>query len=249
MDGLMIHAGAHRVERATVCAVPTPLPTRTHYPIPHEYMIEKVLAWIASDQMTIVAERHALGHDGANYFGVFSVQRDGVQSDHALAVGVRNSHDKTYPAGLAVGSNVFVCDNLAFSAEIVVSRRHTARILDSMDRLLAEAFGRFGELYQRQSYRLDTYKSIALVDRDAHDLVVRAVDAEVMPPSQMMPVLRGWRHPQHEDFRPRTVWSLFNSFTEAAKGWPVMDLPGRTRRLHALMDNFVGIPPTQGELS
>jgi hypothetical protein len=32
-------------------------------------------------------------------------------------LGLRNSHDKRFPAGLVGGSAVFVCDNLAFSGE------------------------------------------------------------------------------------------------------------------------------------
>jgi hypothetical protein len=28
------------------------------------------------------------------------------------AVGIRNSHDKTFPAGLVAGTKVFCCDNL-----------------------------------------------------------------------------------------------------------------------------------------
>ena len=30
-------------------------------------------------------------------------------------------------------------------------------------------------------------------------------------------VLREWHTPRHEEFQPRTAWSLFNAFTEARK--------------------------------
>lgn len=239
---LCLHSGAVAVERDDVLRVLTPAPTRSHVCVSHAYLIEKAVAWITSDDLVLLKESHALGHDGANYFGVFRVQRHGVESDHALAVGIRNSHDKTYPVGLAVGSHVFVCDNLAFSAEIVVSRRHTARVLTDIERLLAEAFGRFGELFQRQFDRFAAYKATALQPRDAHDLVIRAVDADVMPASRIPKVLTYWREPLYDDFQPRTAWSLFNAFTQDAKTWPPMELAGRTRRLHALMDHAVGMP-------
>jgi hypothetical protein len=41
-------------------------------------------------------------------------------------VGLRNSHDKSFPVGIAFGSRVFVCDNAAFIADHVIKRRHTA---------------------------------------------------------------------------------------------------------------------------
>ena len=46
---------------------------------------------------------------------------DGV----TLAVGVRNSIDKSLPLGFCAGSRVFVCDNLSFRSELMVHRKHT----------------------------------------------------------------------------------------------------------------------------
>ena len=43
----------------------------------------------------------------------------------ALSVGIRNSIDKTLPLGFCAGNRVFVCDNLSFSAELLVNRKHT----------------------------------------------------------------------------------------------------------------------------
>ena len=37
--------------------------------------------------------------------------------DYSLVLGLRNSHDKTFPASLALGSQVLVCDNLSFFGE------------------------------------------------------------------------------------------------------------------------------------
>ena len=30
---------------------------------------------------------------------------------------------------------------------------------------------------------------------------------------QLPQLIRGWREPSHEEFRPRTLWSLWNAFT------------------------------------
>ena len=46
-----------------------------------------------------------------------------------LALGVRNSHDKTFALGLTVGYRVFVCDNLAFHGDFMaVSRKHSKKM-------------------------------------------------------------------------------------------------------------------------
>jgi len=33
-------------------------------------------------------------------------------------------------------------------------------------------------------------------------------------------VIEAWEEPKHEEFTPRTAWSLFNAFTETQKGAP-----------------------------
>jgi hypothetical protein len=47
--------------------------------------------------------------------------------DYTDTVGLRNSHDKSFPIGIAFGSRVFVCDNLAFHGEHVIRRKHTVK--------------------------------------------------------------------------------------------------------------------------
>ena len=49
--------------------------------------------------------------------------------DYCWVLGLRNSHDKTFPAGIVAGASVFVCDNLSFSGEIKFARKHTRFIV------------------------------------------------------------------------------------------------------------------------
>jgi hypothetical protein len=92
-----------------------------------------------------------------------------------------------------------------------------------------------------QSRRIDAYKATPLADeRTVHDLVVRSVYARALPGSQIMDVVNEWRTPRHEEFQPRTVWSLFNAFTETLKGSLTL-LPSRTQALHGLLDSHVGL--------
>jgi hypothetical protein len=49
------------------------------------------------------------------------------------------------------------------------------------------------------------------------------------------------RGPRHDEFQARTLWTLFNSFTEVLKG-NLNELPRRTEALHGLLDSYVGLP-------
>ena len=51
-----------------------------------------------------------------------------TRTTSAFVVGVRNSHDKSFPAGLVIGASIFVCDNLSFSGEVKLARKHTVHV-------------------------------------------------------------------------------------------------------------------------
>jgi hypothetical protein len=156
-------------------------------------------------------------------------------------VGLRNSHDKSYPAGLVVGSRVFVCDNLAFSGEISVARKHTTNILRDLQGLTCRAVGFLAERWMDQEKRIDGYKGYEVDDARAHDLIVRAIDARVISTTQLPKVIHEWREPRHPEFGEGNAWLLFNSFTEVLKEVNPFDLPRRTQALHGLFDHQVGL--------
>ena len=79
----------------------------------------------------------------------------GGGGDYAFVVGLRNSHDQSFPASLVIGSAVFVCDNLAFSGEVVLARRHTRFIVRDLPEMVDRAGGRLGELRVNQDRRIE----------------------------------------------------------------------------------------------
>jgi hypothetical protein len=97
------------------------------------------------------------------------------------------------------------------------------------------------ERWHHQDQRIGAYKAKDLPDPSVHDLVIRATDIRTCTPRQIPSILREWRNPRHEEFRSRTLWTLFNSFTEVLKG-NLNELPKRTEALHGLLDSYVGLP-------
>ena len=127
------------------------------------------------------------------------------------AVGIRNSHDKTFPAGLVAGTKVFCCDNLAFSGEVQISRKHTRFAERDLSHLTARAVGQLGSRLRNLDERILTYNETRIDDQRAHDIVIRALDAGAITTIQVPEVLGEWRRPSHPEFLPRTAWSLFNA--------------------------------------
>lgn len=128
MLNLCLHCGSRRVERAVVEQCRTPLRTDTWVPIAHHLLLRQIEFTLTGAGLRVINQAHALSQDCMRYFGLLEVIIGKASPDYNLIVGVRNSHDKRFPASLAIGSGVFVCDNLSFSGEITLARRHTLNI-------------------------------------------------------------------------------------------------------------------------
>ena len=239
-SSLILHAGGSACERAEVDAVRTPQATETWYPIPHSVFIDEILQHLTGVGYEIIGEQHALSRRGQRYFGLFEIGHPSATADdYGWVVGCRNSHDKSYPAGLASGTRVFVCDNLAFNGEIRLSRRHTKHALTDLRRLTNNAVGQLESSLRSVDERIRRYKALDLEDRAAHDLLIQAVDCGAIPSNGIRSVLQQWRRPAYEDFAPRTLWSLFNAFTHTLKHGEANSMLRRTVNLHNLMDSYV----------
>ena len=241
VQNMILHRGAEIATRDQLELVKTPEATNTWTPIPHTVLIDQVKAALTTETIDVVAEQHALQGDGNNYFGILQVSNRSRQEDFAYVVGLRNSHVQRYPAGLVVGSRVFVCDNLAFSGEITVTRKHTRYIMRDLQGLVVRAVGFLAERWMDQETRIEAYKGFALTTLRAHDLIIGALDARVITTTQVPRVLSEWREPRHPEFQDRNAWSFFNAVTEVLKEVSPFALPQRTQALHGLLDNKTGL--------
>jgi hypothetical protein len=236
---LLLHCGAHHVERDDVRTAKTPDRTDTWVPIGHGRLLSLVKETLIGNAMTIVEEAHALTRDGNRYFGLLHVQNGNPSDKYGLVVGVRNSHDKSFSAGLALGASVFCCDNLSFSSEVVLARKHTVFIERDLPGIVQRGVGQLNDQRQLQDKRINCYQATDITDEQAHDVMVRAVDSQAIPVTRLPVMLREWRRPSHEEFagQGKTGWRLFNAATEALKGRNLDALPKRTQALHGLLDS------------
>jgi hypothetical protein len=153
---------------------------------------------------------------------------------------VTESHGLTHDGNRYFGL-LQVCDNLSFSGEVKLARKHTTHIERDLPQLVDRAVGMLGNLRQTQEQRFLTYRQHELTDSEAHDFVIKALDARVVPVTRIPEILTEWREPKYPEFRAgRTAWRLFNAFTEVLKG-QLDRLPQRTQALHGLMDSACGL--------
>lgn len=245
---MMVHCGGIEVDRQAVYAEPDAL-TATHRPISHGALLDLVESEVGELGYEVVNEAHALAREGAQYFGMLQLQAR-ADADYGTIVGLRNSHDMSLTAGLAVGSGVFVCDNLVFSGEITISRKHTLAIGADLPRQVLEAVGKIAAVQEYQRTRIEGYKGWQLPERYGDALIVEMYRRGIINVQRIAKVVDEWDKPSHDEFLEggRTAWTLFNCATEALKpsgATNLLALPDKGVRLHTLMDELCEIPAQQ----
>jgi hypothetical protein len=240
---LCLHAGGNIVTREALAEVLTPEPTETWFPVAHTAVLEAVTATLGTAGFAVRKESLAIARGGNRFFGVLDLATD-LAPGVNLSVGVRNSIDKSFPMGMVAGNRVFVCDNLAFSAEILVRRKHTKLGEERYREGIAVAIGKLGAFQQTEAVRILAYREEEIDSIAAESLILRAFKAEIVSTKTLPAVIKHWDTPEHDDFQPRTLWSLFNAFTSALGGMAVsnpQDHAKRTMSLRGLLDPVAGL--------
>lgn len=238
---LVLHCGGIHLDRRQLAEIPTPAGAGMHCPIPHFELVRQTVEKLEGLGVRVDSESHGVSHGGNRYFGVFGLGTANNDDGYGLVVGLRNSHDKSYRASLALGTRVFVCDNLAFTGDVTISRKHTRWILRDLPRLMTDAVNQIVAERRTMEDRVAAYRASELNDAQAHDLIIRSLDLRIISPPRIATVLKEWRDPSHEEFEPRTAWSLFNAFTEALKEYNVNGVYQRSQPLHGMFDAACGL--------
>jgi hypothetical protein len=229
---LMLHVGANALSYDDLRGVSTPEGTETHIPVPHHEIVELMRYSLGFFGHEIVEENHAVTPDGARYFGLFSLRSP--YGEYTDTLGLRNSHDKSFPIGVAFGSRVFVCDNLAFIGEHVIKRKHTVKAKRELPGLVTEIVAPLRDQRIAQNQKLLAYQGTKLDDAAADHAIMQLYRDEVIGVQAIAHVLDAYDNPPH-DWGDRTAWRLFNAATFALEG-KVAERPDLTRRLHAVID-------------
>jgi len=227
---LNLHSGGELITLDDLRTVPVPERTRTHVPLPHIELVDMVKYALGFYGHEVIEEHHAI--HGERYFGLMTLKSE--YGDYTDTVGLRNSHDRTFPIGIALGSCVFVCSNLSFMGDHVIRRKHTANSKRDLPGLVSEIVEPLKAERLQQHQKLLTYKETELTDAVADQTVIQMYRRGVINLQRIPDVLHEWDEPSH-DWGEKSAWRLFNAATFALTG-KVAENPASTRQLHDIID-------------
>lgn len=240
----MLIIAKNKVESAQLKTLATPSGTRTHTPIPHSTLVSYTRKAIGDAGLTILEEEHATARDGLRYFGGFALTGKGIEGeDRNIVLGLRNAHDKSFAASIAVGNQMMVCENLCFSSDIKLARRHTPQILADLPRVLSSAVSRVTTHWNDMGNRIESYKESEINKEQAADLLVSLVDNKAFPARDIYKTVKEFQAPRHDEFKGDSLWNLYNAVTENLKGGDLSKLPQRTMTMQSIFDKLAGHRP------
>ena len=217
MEGLLIaHCGSDTLTRDQLKLVPTPEGTQTYQPLAHYSIVDALLETLAFRHISVVRDEYAVSEDGMKMFGVLDLET--TFESCRFSIGIRNSNDKSMRLAMTVGYRVVVCDNMAFHGDFTpVLAKHTKNF--SLVDALSVGVDRMQRSFEPMQRQVALWKESRIQDEAAKLVIYRAfVEGELEAPKHLARRVHDlYFNPTIEEFAPRTLWSLENSFTSAFK--------------------------------
>lgn len=212
-----LYAGT-RCDREFLNTLPTPASTKTHRPVSHGLAADLTVQYAKLFGYNVTSEQWGLNKSKTQLFGTLTVEAPGLDG-MSKAIGVRNSHDKSFAFGMVAGVRVLVCSNLMFTtdeAQSSVKRKHTSGI--DLSETIPELYRTISDQYAGLIENIGRLKETRIDNKSALcEQVVSMCAAGVIPSCDIMPVVEMFENPLHEEFSLNTDYSLYNCVNEIAK--------------------------------
>jgi hypothetical protein len=231
---LVLHRGGAEVDYAALRELPLPEATPSHVPIEHWRVVDLVKYSLTYYGHEIIEEHHAIAEEGMRYFGLLTLRSP--YGNYTDTLGLRNSNDKSFPVGIAFGSRTYVCDNLAFSGDQTIRRKHTQRLKFEFPGLIANIVEPLADRRKEQQITFERYQATPLSPVQADHAIMNMFRQDIINLQRIGNVLNEWEEPSF-DWGDKTAFRLFNAATYALTG-RVAENPTIARKLHQVIDGI-----------
>jgi hypothetical protein len=143
--------------------------------------------------------------------------------------------------GLTVGVRVLVCMNMAFHGDFQPLLAKHSKSFSLVD-AISVGVDRMQRNFEPMRRQVETWRAQQLTSATAKLIIYRAfIEDELDAPKHLARrVHEMYFAPQHEDFQPRTMWSLSNAFTSAFKELDPIPQFKATAKLGPYLERVLG---------
>ena len=240
------------VEYEDLATIPLP-PARDRFvPIAHKDLFDRATENLSMLNYEPVKPRFLVDHTKQKFIATFGIKRgydyvreetdtpdDFANEDYQFEVGLINSNDGSMAAKLFTGTKVFVCSNGQWSGEIVLSRKHTQNAGYDINKGLRDFAFELEDTRRETLANFDRLKEYDFDNKsEVHDFVVETCNRNILPWQHAPKVLEHWNNPEHDEFKDRNGYCLFNAYTSHWRDANQFSLSDKTKRLRSYIDEF-----------
>ena len=211
-SNIVLHCGAKPVTRQQLASVACPPGTDTWKPVPHATVLDLVGGMLELSGFRIASEQLGLTRDENRFFGTLDLQNE-LAPGVTLSVGVRNSTDMSLPLGFCAGNRVMVCDNLAFSSELIVKRKHTKNGETRFREAISLAVGNLTQFQVAETRRIQLLQDQRLGRYEGEAFLLAAFEKGILSARTLPKAIGQYRNPSYDWGSRDTAWFLFNAIT------------------------------------
>ena len=234
------HGATEEVTYDQLKTVRTPLATRTHYPIPHHKLFDRVVDALQTMNFNVKEVRFLISgkDEGQRFAGEIKIHgMSNASEEYKLAI--FNSHDKSIAAAIAEGTETKVCANGCYMGEFTLARKHTLNVWDAVK---GEIRDFVFNLKDRSNIILDSMNNLRELDfssnSEVHDFMIQAMKKDYINPTEIKHILNHWEEPEHHEFKDRNGYSLFNAHTSHWRSMNPFSLPKKSINLRNFIYEF-----------
>ena len=237
------------VEYEDLATIPLP-PARDRFvPMAHQDLYDRAVRNLSMLNYEPVKPQFLVDHTKQKFVATFGIKRnqhahdslpqDFSNDDYQFEVGLINSNDGSMSAKIFTGTRVFVCANGQWSGEVQLSRKHTRNASFDINRALRDFVFELEDTRRETFADFDRLKEYDFSSKsEVHDFVVETCKRNILPWQHAPKVLDHWDSPEHDEFKDRNGYSLFNAYTSHWRGANQFSLSDKTRRLRTNINDF-----------
>jgi len=169
--------------------------------------------------LNVKSHDFGVSEDSADLFGDITFAPSKFLGDApngtALELGIRHSNASRFSITFVTGLRVFICSNGIVIGEYVLRRKHTCGI--ELDDEIRKGLLNFMHQTKSAYSFVEGLKNTQATENRVNRLLTNIGREQILPWSHIGYVDAEYRNPSHDEFKPRTMFSLYNAFTEIAK--------------------------------
>lgn len=205
------------VTEQELALIPIPQETDTYIPVSNQMLLNKVREIAGDYGYYPLKQSFTTAKGGDVMTGVINF--GGSDKDMGMSLGVLNSYDKSKKLAIASGTNVYICTNGMFRADIVEMRKHTGNVILELETIITRQIVNMRKEYDTLIEFKDRAKS-AQIDRllVSHLIGEMFYEEDLITTTQMSIVKREMSNSTFGVMNEKiSLWQVYNWVTESYK--------------------------------